>query len=292
MPYNSLMIYLLPDYGFCAGVKNAISVMARAAELPGTLYLTHPLLHNKKENQALLEAYHARLCAPDEEIHSGNVVFSAHGHDVRDERRFSGARLFDATCPLISRRYRELEGGRKRPILFLGKDGHPETIGFLSRFPTMVLLDARKNLSEQLSRIVLPKEVVLVCQTTIAESTRIEALRLLKGRTEVVQEFPLCPLYRKRVEEAFSFLQGKEPKDFFFAVAGDPLSSNANEILRSVLEGFPGLEGSICPSSASLPSDVLGRKDVLLGSSTSISGEEVERMYRELVLREKALELS
>lgn len=283
------MIYLLPDYGFCAGVQRAMEVLSKAAKEPGPLYLTHPLLHNKRENESLLRAYKATLLPEGETVHEGKIVFSAHGHDISDEKRFAGAQIFDATCPLISQRYERLSSLGKKNMVFLGKRGHPETTGFLSRFPDMALIDVHEDLERQIEALTLPKSILLVCQTTIGTFEFEKAKDLLSKKTRIEDILPLCPLYSRRVTQAIEFLEDKDVERYFLVVCGDTLSSNANEILRHLQNRFPGLEGKICADSEELPKEVLARKNLLLCSSTSISGATVEKMYSDFLRLEKSL---
>ena len=286
------MIYLLQDYGFCAGVRGAIEVLKKAAKEGGDVFLTHPLLHNKSENKRLLDLYHAKLLSVDEEVHHGSVVFSAHGHDLEEEKGFTGAKLYDATCPLISKRYERLCSLEKKKLVFLGKRGHPETLGFLSRFKDMLFLDVEEDLKQQIDPWNLPSEIVLVCQTTIGKKIFLEAKNLLSRKTEIEEILPLCPLYENRLKQAESFLKDKDSTKYFLVVCGDKLSSNANELLGELQSEFPGLEGAILSQSEELPKAVIGKKDLLLCSSTSISKESVEKMYSAFLRLEQLAKLS
>lgn len=281
----------ISDIGFCFGVENAIAVLRKAHEERGGVLLTHPLLHNKAENDDLLLQNDATIGTDSSDASGKAVVFSAHGHDPMEESRFPGAHLYDATCPLILKRYQILRQKEREgvPLLFLGKKGHQETVGFLSHFPSMGFVDAYRDIGGQLDALRLERPVYLVPQTTLSKGALEETRTLLADRGLLAGFLPLCPLYEKRSNDVLSFFDGKDPKKYYLVVSGDPSSSNANEILNAALSKVEGLEGQIAMTGADIDRKKSEGKTFALCSSTSVSKENVRRLMADLEVLEKGL---
>lgn len=279
------MVKIITEYGFCFGVENAIQILKQASiSHPGEkIFLRHPLLHNLPENERLMKKAHARFLNPEEEAEKSSLlVLSAHGHPLEEEKDFPGT-ILDATCPLIQKRYALLEKiDPNTTYLFLGKKNHEETKGFLSHFPFLILLDSEQDLLPQIETITLKKKAYLVPQTTISEAKRKKAVELLASRCDSVFSLPICPLYSKRAKEALDFLKDKDPFSSYFVVVGDTSSSNAKEILSSVLSSIPHLEGQIALSIQDIPLAKRKGKDIYLASATSVSKETVEELFATL----------
>src|SRR3970282_2206642 len=127
-------ILLANPRGFCAGVERAISIVERALELHGApIYVRHEIVHNKYVVEDL-RAKGAVFVEGLEEVPSGaTVIFSAHGVSkaVRAEADRRGLKVFDATCPLVTKVHvevaRMLRAGRD--VVLIGHRGHPEAEG-------------------------------------------------------------------------------------------------------------------------------------------------------------------
>ena len=137
------MIKIITDVGYCYGVKHAIKTLEQASEKNKSLTLLHPLIHNIKENQSIMERTGSHLFNPETDIQPEAVVFSAHGFTKEEEKKFSGKSvIINGTCPLIISRYEKISAlSPDVDIVFLGKKGHQETLGFLSHFPRMKFID-------------------------------------------------------------------------------------------------------------------------------------------------------
>lgn len=284
------MIKLIGDIGFCYGVKNAIDVLKKASTENNTVYLTHPLLHNKKENDDLLLKNHARVYQEGDRLTESAIVFSAHGHDPKEEGKFPGARLYDATCPLIKKRYDLLATKRGVTTLFLGKKGHQETEGFLGRFPDFLFIDVKKDIPKQLLALgLVGKKTALVPQTTISRKSYALCHQWLEKNTDLLFSLPICPIYEKRYLDIQKHFRENDPSKSYLVICGDTLSSNANELLMSALMEFEGLQGTIAMRLADIPDDILGKKDIVLASSTSASEKSVLQLWRALQEKEDKL---
>lgn len=279
------MVKIITDYGFCYGVERAIHLMQEAGKKHVPVYLTHPLIHNLPENEKLMNEAGASFVTDDTKVSPESIiVFSAHGHTLEEEKRFSElATCLDATCPLIEARYKMLSSPKAgTTYLFLGKKSHQETLGFLSHFPFLVLIDSEADVLSQLEHTPLEKHTVLMPQTTISEATRKKAEDYLKAHTDLVLSVPICPQYSKRAAQAISTLASCDPKKSYFIVVGDRASSNAKEILSAVLSEYPGLQGQIALNLQDIDKNAAEKKDIYLASATSAGKECVEALLNAL----------
>ena len=277
------MIELIGDLGFCYGVNHAIETLSKAAEENHSVFLTHPLLHNKKENESLLRKNHASVLSPETDTANGAVVFSAHGHAPDEEKEYPHAHLYDATCPLILRRYEAISKAGDLAIVFLGKRGHQETVAFMGRFPDFLFVDCRGDIEKQLDAMKLEgKRTGLVPQTTVGKSVYDRCLVYLKAKTDLRFALPICPIYEKRHNDVLTYFAGKNPSQYYLVVCGDLSSSNANELLTSALVSYPGLAGTIAMEASDINLSDVAPRQIVLCSSTSASRESVLRLKAEL----------
>ncbi|MCP4042921.1 MAG: 4-hydroxy-3-methylbut-2-enyl diphosphate reductase, partial [Gammaproteobacteria bacterium] len=129
-----MQIELSNPRGFCAGVDRAIAIVDRALELFGPpIYVRHEVVHNRYVVSALREKG-ARFVDELDEVPNGSVaIFSAHGvpPKVRSEAERRGLKVFDATCPLVTKVH--LEVVRHKQVgcecVLIGHAGHPEVEG-------------------------------------------------------------------------------------------------------------------------------------------------------------------
>ncbi len=279
------MVKIISDYGYCFGVETAIKKLYQAAKKNKKLYLNHPLIHNYEANKTILEETDSELISDETEVQDNSiVVFSAHGHKIEDETKYSAkAEIIDATCPLITKRYMELEKviDTEASFIFLGKPNHQETIGFLSHFSKLLLLDVTKDLVEQIEQMKLLPKIYLIPQTTISEKKLIEAKEILLKKYEVIS-YEICPFYQKRYLQCIKFLENVDINKSFVIVAGDKSSSNANEIYRAIKQRFPSIQIMIALKISDLNLDQLQNKDIYITSATSASKLEVETLAKNI----------
>ena len=133
-----MQILLANPRGFCAGVERAITIVERALERFGApIYVRHEVVHNKFVCDDL-RAKGAVFVEELDEIPPGStVVFSAHGvaKAVRDEAEARGLKVFDATCPLVTKVHVEVGKMRngEREVVMIGHKGHPEVEGTMGQ---------------------------------------------------------------------------------------------------------------------------------------------------------------
>src|SRR3981189_3220942 len=131
-------VLLANPRGFCAGVERAISIVERALAIHGApIYVRHEVVHNKYVVEDLKSKGAVFVEALDEVPSGSTVVFSAHGVSkrVRAEAEARGLRVFDATCPLVTKVHSEVEKmrARGREIGMIGHAGHPEVEGTMGQ---------------------------------------------------------------------------------------------------------------------------------------------------------------
>ena len=131
-------VLLANPRGFCAGVERAISIVERALELYGApIYVRHEVVHNKFVVDDL-RAKGAVFVEELDEVPAGStVIFSAHGvsQAIRREAEARGLKVFDATCPLVTKVHVEVAKMREqgREIVMIGHRGHPEVEGTMGQ---------------------------------------------------------------------------------------------------------------------------------------------------------------
>ncbi len=279
------MVKIITDYGYCYGVESAIAKMKKASSSFSKLYLTHPLIHNTEENEALMKEANASFLEKEVPYCEKNgILLSAHGHSLEEEKEAEKhGKILDATCPLIVSRYQRIPKEESDiSFLYLGKAKHQETIGFLSHFPYFTLLSSEKDLLPQLSALSLKKKSVFVPQTTVSEEAYNKVLTYLKDRSEVVFTLPICPIYGRRTQQALEALKDVDPLKSYFLVCGDKSSSNANEIASAIQKAYPLLKVAIVlKADSTLKQETAGR-DIYIGSATSVNRETVEALAKSL----------
>jgi 4-hydroxy-3-methylbut-2-enyl diphosphate reductase len=142
-------ILLANPRGFCAGVERAIAIVERALEQYGApIYVRHEVVHNK----FVVESLRAKGAIFIDELalvpEGATLIFSAHGvpQAVRHDASSRGLRVFDATCPLVTKVHVEVAKMRAagREIVMIGHKGHPEVEGTMGR-PTAACIWSRTD---------------------------------------------------------------------------------------------------------------------------------------------------
>jgi len=190
-------ILLANPRGFCAGVDRAIGIVERALENFGApIYVRHEVVHNRRVVDGLREQGAVFV----EELHEvpdgATVIFSAHGvsQAVREEAGRRGLRVFDATCPLVTKVHLEVEkhARRSREVVLIGHDGHPEVEGTIGQYVgqgaergAIYLVETPEDV-ERLD-VRNPEELAFVSQTTLSMDDTARIIEALKARFPAVQ---------------------------------------------------------------------------------------------------------
>ncbi len=184
-------IILANPRGFCAGVERAISIVERALEKFGApIYVRHEVVHNKFVCDDL-RAKGAVFVEELDEVPAGStVIFSAHGVSkaVRADAEARGLKVFDATCPLVTKVHIEVDKMRKgaREVVMIGHKGHPEVEGTMGQSERgMYLVDT----VEDVEQLVVndPDHLSFVTQTTLSVDDATVVIEALRKRFPSIQ---------------------------------------------------------------------------------------------------------
>ncbi len=243
-----MQVMLANPRGFCAGVDRAIDIVERAIDLFGApIYVRHEVVHNRHVVERLRERG-AVFVEELREVPSGaTVIFSAHGvsHAVENEARERGLKVFDATCPLVTKVHMEVQHYARdgREVILIGHAGHPEVEGTMGRFDTsfggrMYLVGS----AEEAERLEVrePAKLAFVTQTTLSVDDTAEIVGTLKRRfTQLAtpRKEDICYATQNRQDAVKKLLTDCD----ILIVVGSRASSNSNR-LRELGEraGVPG----------------------------------------------------
>src|ERR1043165_5539081 len=136
---EAMEVMLASPRGFCAGVERAIEIVERALELRGPpIYVRHEIVHNKYVVENLRAKGAVFVEELDEVPDGATVIFSAHGVSkaVRAEAERRGLKVFDATCPLVTKVHLEVSRHCRagRDVVLIGHEGHPEVEGTMGQW--------------------------------------------------------------------------------------------------------------------------------------------------------------
>ena len=231
-------ILLANPRGFCAGVERAIEIVERALQRFGApIYVRHEVVHNKFVVDDLRNKG-AVFVEELDEVPTGNtVIFSAHGVSlaVRDEAEKRGLRVFDATCPLVTKVHVEVSRMREqgREIIMIGHKGHPEVEGTMGQVGTGIhLVETPEDVASL--QVVDPDLLAYVTQTTLSvddAATIVNALRQRFPNIAGPKKDDICYATQNR-QDAVKFMT---PYADVVFVVGSKNSSNSNR-LREVAE--------------------------------------------------------
>jgi 4-hydroxy-3-methylbut-2-enyl diphosphate reductase len=280
-------VLLAQPRGFCAGVDRAIEIVERALAVYGApIYVRHEIVHNTYVVDDLRRKGAVFVQELDEVPAGGTVVFSAHGVSkaVQAEAARRGLRVFDATCPLVTKVHVEVAKMHAAgcEIVMIGHEGHPEVEGTMGQ-----LLDGM-HLVETVAdvrRLQVKNEerLAYVTQTTLSlddASAVIEALRRRFPKILEPKKADICYATQNR-QDAVKFMA---PQVDIVIVVGSPNSSNSNR-LREVAERF-GVPAYLVDTAAELdPAWFEGRPRV--GVTAGASAPEV--LIEELLSALRAL---
>lgn len=231
-------ILLAQPRGFCAGVDRAIDIVERALQQFGApIYVRHEIVHNAYVVEDL-RSKGAIFVEELDEVPAGNtVIFSAHGVSkaVQVEASRRGLRVFDATCPLVTKVHVEVAKMRRegREIVMIGHDGHPEVEGTMGQTEEgMYLVETVADV--EALQVRDPDMLAYVSQTTLSVDDTADVIAALKHKFPNIAEpkkADICYATTNR-QEAVKFMA---PQVEVVIVVGSPNSSNSNR-LREVAQ--------------------------------------------------------
>lgn len=233
-----MKIILANPRGFCAGVNRAIEIVERALELHGApIYVRHEVVHNKFVVRNLRKRGAIFVEELDEVPADATVIFSAHGVSkaVRQEAERRKLKVFDATCPLVTKVHLAVERHSKetRDVVLIGHAGHPEVEGTLGQYEnkngqaTIHLVETPEDVANL--NLKNSSEVAYSTQTTLSmddTSRTIEALRQRYPNMAGPKKNDICYATQNRQDAVKQLAQ---QCDLIFVV-GSKNSSNSNRL--------------------------------------------------------------
>ncbi|MDE2197234.1 MAG: 4-hydroxy-3-methylbut-2-enyl diphosphate reductase [Gammaproteobacteria bacterium] len=236
-------ILLANPRGFCAGVDRAIEIVERAIDIHGApIYVRHEVVHNRHVVERLRALGAVFVDELDEVPDGAIVIFSAHGvsRAVRDEAQSRGLRVFDATCPLVTKVHMEVSRYARDglDVVLIGHQGHPEVEGTMGQFDSgcggaIHLVQTPADVDTLPVRD--PQRVAFVTQTTLSvdDTTRIiDALRRRFPAIQGPRKDDICYATQNRRDAVKNLARQCQ----VLLVVGSRNSSNSNR-LREIAEG-------------------------------------------------------
>ncbi len=239
---RTMKIYLANPHGFCAGVDRAIDIVERALELfSAPIYVRHEVVHNRYVVNDLIKKGAIFVEELDEIPDGATVIFSAHGvsQKVRNEANARNLRIFDATCPLVTKVHLEVARHEQNAedVILVGHTGHPEVEGTLGQYKSnphssIYLVETVEDVMRL--EVKNPQALAYVTQTTLSvDDTKniIDALRNKFPDIQGPRKDDICYATQNR-QDAVRELADKVD---VFLVIGSANSSNSNR-LRELAE--------------------------------------------------------
>ena len=232
-----MRIKLANPRGFCAGVDRAIEIVNRALEVfQPPIYVRHEVVHNK----FVVEDLRARGAifveeldqVPDDNI----VIFSAHGVSkaVRDEAERRGLKVFDATCPLVTKVHLEVVrySNDGRECVLIGHAGHPEVEGTMGQYDErhgghIYLVENEADVATL--QVTRPDRLAFVTQTTLSMDDTSRVIDALKTRFPAIsgpRKDDICYATQNRQDAVKQLAEACD----VVLVVGSPNSSNSNRL--------------------------------------------------------------
>lgn len=237
-----MQLTLANPRGFCAGVDRAIEIVNRALELFGApIYVRHEVVHNKAVVSDLRERG-AIFVNEVHEVPDDNIlIFSAHGvsQQVRQEAEQRQLKIFDATCPLVTKVHLEVSRYCRNgtEVILIGHKGHPEVEGTLGQYDTgyggqIYLVESAQDVMAL--QVNNPQQLAYVSQTTLSmDDTQgiIEALQKQFPQIQGPRKNDICYATQNRQDAVKSLAR----KSHLVLVVGSQNSSNSNRLKEVAL---------------------------------------------------------
>ena len=230
-------IILANPRGFCAGVDRAIDIVDRALEIFGApIYVRHEVVHNTFVVNGLKHKGAVFVEELDEVPDDATVIFSAHGvsQQVQKNARQRKLKIFDATCPLVTKVHLEVarHGKNNENVILIGHKGHPEVEGTLGQYYSddskgIFLVEDESDV-EKLN-ISMNSPLAYVTQTTLSVDDTVSIINALKSRFPHIQgpkKDDICYATQNR-QDAVKQLSGQCD---VILVVGSVNSSNSNRL--------------------------------------------------------------
>ncbi len=227
--------------GFCAGVDRAISIVERALELfSPPIYVRHEVVHNRYVVQNLKDRGAIFVEELDQVPNDSIVIFSAHGvpQSVRKEAKTRGLRVFDATCPLVTKVHLQVTRASRKGVecILIGHQGHPEVVGTMGQYDNpeggVYLVESTADVAAL--TVKNSDNLCFVTQTTLSVDDTLDIIKALQDKFPTIEgprKDDICYATQNR-QDAVRNLANKVD---LLIVVGSKNSSNSNR-LRELAE--------------------------------------------------------
>ena len=280
-------IILANPRGFCAGVERAIAIVERALEKFGApIYVRHEVVHNKFVCDDL-RAKGAVFVEELDEVPAGStVIFSAHGVSkaVRADAEARGLKVFDATCPLVTKVHVEVGKMRNqtREVVMIGHKGHPEVEGTMGQSEAgMDLVETAADV--QTLQVQHPDSLSFVTQTTLSVDDAMQVIDALRARFPDIQgpkKDDICYATQNRQDAVKALAEQCD----LVIVVGSPNSSNSRRLKE--VASARGVESHLIDGPEEIDVEWLGGKSSI-GVTAGASAPEI--LVLRVIERIKAL---
>ncbi len=239
----AISIRMANPRGFCAGVDRAIEIVNRALYTFGApIYVRHEVVHNKfvvsslREKGAIFVEELSEIPLIDSRGRSSIVIFSAHGvaQAVKEEARYKGLKVFDATCPLVTKVHIEVTkfSQADRECVLIGHENHPEVEGTMGQYNTdeggkIYLVESVADVSRL--KVENPEKLSYVTQTTLSMDDTAKIIAALVMRFPTIQgprKEDICYATQNRQDAVKQLALECD----LLLVVGSPNSSNSNRL--------------------------------------------------------------
>jgi 4-hydroxy-3-methylbut-2-enyl diphosphate reductase len=236
-----LSILLANPRGFCAGVDRAISIVERALELfEPPIYVRHEVVHNRYVVENLKQRGALFIDELDQVPDNSIVIFSAHGvsQAVRKEAKNRGLKVFDATCPLVTKVHLQVTRASRKGIecILIGHEGHPEVEGTMGQYDNpkggVYLIESPEDVNNL--QVNNPDNLCFVTQTTLSVDDTLDIITALQKRFPSIEgprKDDICYATQNRQDAVRSMSSEVD----LLIVVGSKNSSNSNR-LRELAE--------------------------------------------------------
>ncbi len=236
-----LSILLANPRGFCAGVDRAISIVERALELfEPPIYVRHEVVHNRYVVENLKQRGALFIDELDQVPDNSIVIFSAHGvsQAVRKEAKNRGLKVFDATCPLVTKVHLQVTRASRKGIecILIGHEGHPEVEGTMGQYDNpkggVYLIESPEDANNL--QVNNPDNLCFVTQTTLSVDDTLDIITALQKRFPSIEgprKDDICYATQNRQDAVRSMSSEVD----LLIVVGSKNSSNSNR-LRELAE--------------------------------------------------------
>ncbi|MGP9498894.1 MULTISPECIES: 4-hydroxy-3-methylbut-2-enyl diphosphate reductase [unclassified Halomonas] len=232
-----IQIKLANPRGFCAGVDRAIDIVNRALDVFGPpIYVRHEVVHNRFVVETLRERGAVFVEELDEVPDDVIVIFSAHGvsQAVQSDADRRGLKVFDATCPLVTKVHLEVLRYAKRghECVLIGHAGHPEVEGTMGRYDTahggrIYLVEDEQDVASL--EVKDPSSLAFVTQTTLSMDDTAKVIDALRERFPEIsgpRKDDICYATQNRQDAVRELAADSD----LVLVVGSPNSSNSNRL--------------------------------------------------------------